>query len=73
MKALSMLLSFPSFAARTAPHLVKEIRALAEAFGEHKGIPRDELLPALEDELSDKVVEADKEVDSLIGDLYPKQ
>ena len=72
MNPLSMLLSFVTFVARTAPDLAPQIRDLLKSFGDVKGIPKKELLPALEDDLPDKVAEADKEVDDLISDLYPK-
>ncbi len=67
---LSMLLSFVSFAARNAPQIATEIRDLLKAFGSAKGIPETELQPALDDTLTDRVTEADDEVDRMVGDLY---
>ena len=48
------------------------IKKLLAEFGEAKKIPREELRPALVDDLPEKIAEADKEVDDLISDLYPK-
>jgi hypothetical protein len=67
---LSMLLSFVSFAARNAPQIAEDLRELLKVFGKAKGIPESELQPALDDTLTERVSEADEEVDRLVSDLY---
>lgn len=70
---LKVLLSFLRFAMDNAPSLAPQIKALAEKWADTKGIPRNELLGPLEDDLEERVKEVDDEVDALIDKQWPKQ
>lgn len=72
MNPLSLLLAFVSFVVSEAPEIAEAVRSLLKAFGQKKGIPEEELLPALEDDLHEKRESIDSEVDRLIAEQFPK-
>jgi len=73
MNPIQMLISFVLFVVQRAPKIANEVRELLKEFGDKKGIPPGELQPALQDTLSPRVAEVDREVDAYIGNLYGKK
>jgi hypothetical protein len=70
---LKLLLSFLRFVASEAPTIAPEVARLVALWANKNGIPEQELLPALEvGETDEKVAAADREVNQLIADLWPK-
>lgn len=71
---LKLLLSFLRFVAREAPALAPEVAKLANQWATESGIPKEELEPALDPGVTDdKVGDADREVNQLIDELWPKK
>ncbi len=72
--ALKFLLSFFRFVAREAPTLLPEVARLVRLWSAENGVPNDELEAALDPNVTaDKVADADREVNALIDDLWPKK
>jgi hypothetical protein len=69
--AFAFVLSLLRFIAEEAPHLVTDIRTLVAAWASKKGIPHEDILPAL-DALDPRVAAVDAEVDQAINARWGK-
>lgn len=66
--AFALVLSLLRFIAEEAPHLVDDVRTLVTAWASKKGIPHEEILPAL-DLLAPRVKVVDDEIDGILDSL----
>jgi hypothetical protein len=70
---LSFVVSLLGFIAQQAPHLIPELRKLVTDWGSKKGVPLDDLLPALDSQhVPERVKQVEQDVDALIAKTWPK-
>lgn len=66
---MDLLLSFLSYAAKAAPHLIPVLRPVLCGFCKDRGIDEGAALKALDDTLDQKVAAVDAEVDEALKRL----